>query len=93
MCHGLCETGSTPLLDMLGELRGWMAAHPDEVVTLFVENHVAPDLIAADVERMLGDAAAERVHLKAALAAFERKGNVVRAGQVADRLRESAVRA
>ena len=43
MCHGLCETGSTPLLDTLGELRGWMAAHPDEVVTLFVENHVEAD--------------------------------------------------
>ena len=50
MCHGLCETGSTPFLDTLGELRGWMAANPDEVVTLFIEDHVDADLIAADVE-------------------------------------------
>jgi hypothetical protein len=50
MCHGLCETGSTPLLDMLGELRTWMVANPDEVVTLFIEDHVAADLIAADIE-------------------------------------------
>ena len=35
---------------MLGELRSWLAANPDEVVTLFIEDHVAADLIAADVE-------------------------------------------
>ena len=35
---------------MLGELRGWMAANPDEVVTLFIEDHVDAGLIAADVE-------------------------------------------
>jgi hypothetical protein len=50
LCHGLCETGSTPLLDMLGDLRGWLAANPDEVVTLFIEDHVDAELIAADVE-------------------------------------------
>ena len=50
LCHGLCETGSTPFLDMLGELRGWMAIHPGEVVTLFIEDHVDADLIAADIE-------------------------------------------
>ncbi len=50
LCHGLCETGSTPFLDMLDQLRGWMAANPDEVVTLFIEDHVDAALIAADVE-------------------------------------------
>jgi hypothetical protein len=50
LCHGLCETGSTPFLQMLGELRGWLAANPNEVVTLFIEDHVDADLIAADVE-------------------------------------------
>ena len=50
MCHGLCETGSTPFLDTLVQLRGWMAANPDEVVTLFIEDHVDAALIAADVE-------------------------------------------
>ena len=50
LCHGLCETGSTPFLDMLDQLRGWMAANPDEVVTLFIEDHVDAGLIAADVE-------------------------------------------
>jgi hypothetical protein len=50
LCHGLCETGSTPLLDVLTQLRGWLVSNPDEVVTLFIEDHVAADLIAADVE-------------------------------------------
>jgi hypothetical protein len=35
---------------MLTELRGWLAANPDEVVTLFIEDHVDAALIAADVE-------------------------------------------
>jgi hypothetical protein len=35
---------------MLGQLRGWLIANPDEVVTLFIEDHVDADLIAADVE-------------------------------------------
>ncbi len=50
LCHGLCETGSTPFLDMLEQLRGWMIANPDEVVTLFIEDHVDAALIAADVD-------------------------------------------
>ena len=50
MCHGLCETGSTSFLDTLEQLRGWMVANPDEVVTLFIEDHVDSSLIAADVE-------------------------------------------
>ena len=50
LCHGLCETGSTPFLEMLEQLRGWMIANPDEVVTLFIEDHVDAGLIAADVE-------------------------------------------
>ena len=50
LCHGLCETGSTPFLDMLEQLRGWMIANPDEVITLFIEDHVDAALIAADVE-------------------------------------------
>jgi hypothetical protein len=50
MCHGLCETGSTPFLETLVGLRNWLAAHPDEVVTLFIEDHVDSALIAGDVE-------------------------------------------
>ncbi len=50
LCHGLCETGSTPFAEMLADLRAWLAANPDEVVTLFIEDHVDASLIAADIE-------------------------------------------
>jgi hypothetical protein len=49
LCHGLCETGSTPFVEMLVQLRAWLVSHPDEVVTLFIEDHVDAELIAADV--------------------------------------------
>ncbi len=49
MCHGLCETGSTPFVPTLEQIRGWLIAHPTEVVTLFIEDHVAADLIADDI--------------------------------------------
>lgn len=49
MCHGLCETGSTPWLRTLEQLRGWLVSNPSEVVTLFIEDHVAADLIADDI--------------------------------------------
>lgn len=48
MCHGLCETGSTPFVPALQGVRTWLQANPAEVVTLFIEDHVAADLIAAD---------------------------------------------
>ncbi len=50
MCHGACETGSTPFLQTMTQLRDWLAANPDEVVTLFIEDHVDSARIAADIE-------------------------------------------
>ena len=47
-------------------------------------------LTAADVEQMLGNTEAEREHLTAAQALFEAKGNIVRAREVAGRLRNIA---
>jgi hypothetical protein len=49
LCHGLCEIGATPLAPTLAEVRAWLDANPDEVVTLIVENHVPADDIAAAV--------------------------------------------
>jgi hypothetical protein len=40
MCHGLCEIGATELAPTLDALRVWLDTHPDEVVTVIVENHV-----------------------------------------------------
>ena len=51
MCHGLCEIGATPLAPTLSAIRTWLDTHPDEVVTLLVENHVpASEVAAAFVE-------------------------------------------
>ncbi len=60
LCHGLCEIGATPLAPTLGELRTWLDTHPDEVVTLIVENHVPADeigaaLVAAGLEPYVHD--------------------------------------
>jgi len=47
LCHGLCEIGSTPLDATLREVRAWLAANPNEVLTFVVENHVPAAAIGA----------------------------------------------
>ncbi len=42
LCHGLCETGSTPWEPLMVDVRGWLDAHPREVVTFFIEDYVTP---------------------------------------------------
>lgn len=49
LCHGLCETGATSFGATLQDIRTWLATHPDEVVTLFMEDHVDADDIAASI--------------------------------------------
>ncbi len=78
LCHGLCETGSTPFLETLGQLRGWMAANPDEVVMLFIEDHVDAALIAADVEAA---GLLPLVHEPAAGAPWPTLGEMIRSGR------------
>lgn len=43
LCHALCELGATPWLESLRRMRDWMEAHPNEVVTLFVQDEVSPE--------------------------------------------------
>jgi hypothetical protein len=50
LCHALCELGATELGPLLRDVRGWMDDHPREVVTLFVQDEVTPDDLAALVE-------------------------------------------
>lgn len=50
LCHGLCEIGATPFIDTLADIRSWLMANPDEVVTVIIEDHVEPELIAQDIE-------------------------------------------
>ena len=55
MCHGLCETGATSFDDTLVDIRSWLATNPDEVLTIFVEDHVD----ATDVAESVLDAGLE----------------------------------
>jgi hypothetical membrane protein len=51
LCHGLCELGATAWLATLQAVRGWLDAHPREVVTLFVQDEVSPADTAALIEQ------------------------------------------
>jgi len=58
LCHGLCELGATPFASTLDALRVWLDAHPDDVVTVIVENHVPAEqvgdaVVAAGLEPYL----------------------------------------
>lgn len=46
-CHRFCELGAVPIRRVFGDLRDFMAANPDEVVTVVIEDYVAPQAIAA----------------------------------------------
>lgn len=42
LCHNLCEMGATPFIENLEQIREWMNANPDEVVTLFIQDEPRP---------------------------------------------------
>jgi hypothetical protein len=52
LCHALCELGSTPWLPVMRQVHTWLAAHPREVVTFFVQDTVSP----ADTAEVFGKA-------------------------------------
>jgi hypothetical protein len=77
MCHGLCETGATSFDTTLGDVRAWLATHPDEVMAIFVEDHVdADDVAAAVTEAGLGP----YLHTPVGGAPFPTLGDMIRAG-------------
>ena len=41
-CHTVCEIGATPMAPEMRRLAEWMAAHPREVVVLFIQDTVTP---------------------------------------------------
>lgn len=45
LCHGLCELGSADVEGSMALVKAWLDAHPDEVITIGIEDHVA----AADI--------------------------------------------
>ena len=52
LCHALCALGSTQWLPVMKDVRAWLAAHPREVVTVFVQDMVSP----ADTAEVFGKA-------------------------------------
>ncbi len=48
LCHGPCELGSTPHLEVLTTIVEFLETHPKEVVTLIYEDYVAPADLAVD---------------------------------------------
>ena len=78
MCHGLCETGATSFDDTLADIRAWLATNPDEVMTIFVEDHVDAD----DVAKSVLDAGLEDyLYTPVDGEAFPTLGDMIRSGQ------------
>jgi len=78
MCHGLCETGATSFDDTLVDIRSWLATHPDEVLTIFVEDHVdAEDIATAVLEAGLED----YLYTPVDGAPFPTLGEMIRSGE------------
>ncbi|XAS77686.1 hypothetical protein V3G39_06495 [Dermatophilaceae bacterium Sec6.4] len=42
LCHGVCDIGATKWEPDMAKVRAWLAAHPREVVTFFIEDYVSP---------------------------------------------------
>ena len=56
LCHGFCELGSQPLVDVLREMRDFLVRHPQEVLVMVIEDYVPPsDLEVAFTESGLVD--------------------------------------
>lgn len=48
LCHGPCALGSRPHIEVLTELRDFMQAHPDAVLTIIYQDSVEPADVEAD---------------------------------------------
>ena len=55
LCHELCQLGADPAIPQLQALDQWLRAHPEDVVTLILQDDVAP----SDVRRVVSDAGLE----------------------------------
>jgi hypothetical protein len=56
LCHGFCELGSTPLVEMLEGVRQFLVEHPGEVLVFVIEDYVTP----ADVQAAFRESGLER---------------------------------
>jgi len=51
LCHVLCELGATKLDTALSKIADWMRTHPDEFLTIVVEDVVSPEETAQAFQR------------------------------------------
>jgi hypothetical protein len=51
LCHGYCELGASPTVEQFGAIRGFLVAHPDEVLLISVEDDASPQTFAQAVEQ------------------------------------------
>ena len=51
LCHRFCELGAISIDRAFGEIRDFLAANPDEVLTIVIEDYVPPEQIAAAFQR------------------------------------------
>ena len=78
LCHGLCETGGTSFDATLRQIRTWLETHPDEVLSVFIEDHVdAVDVAGAVTAAGLDAYAFTPVQGKA----FPTLGEMIRSGK------------
>lgn len=43
LCHGVCRAGAVELVPALEDIGDWLRAHPDEIVTLIVQDDISPE--------------------------------------------------
>lgn len=58
LCHVICAAGSQPLVDGLGEIRAFLDANPNEVISIIFENYITHEQTAgafddADLSRFV----------------------------------------
>jgi len=51
LCHVLCELGATKLDTALAKIDEWLRTHPDEFLTIVIEDYVSPDVVAQAFQR------------------------------------------
>ncbi len=51
LCHGFCELGATPVGEVLGQIRDFLVANPDEVLLIINQDDVPPAAFVQEVRK------------------------------------------
>lgn len=78
LCHAFCELGSIEWMPLMAQVRGWLDAHPREVVTFFVQDEISP----ADTAKVVDDAGLmPYVHTQREGEAWPSLGSMIASGE------------